>query len=387
MPQDEGWTHVKRKSRRNAPSRSQPGESSSVPDTFAPRTTGVLRPPEALRQDYDKIRTQWRESAAHQALIKLVNDHGKGLRMKKAVCLGIGTFDPEDGAWETKRAAYVQLCALETLVSQLALPILASLLRRANLSDRCFRVVARRAAIITPRRAKRGRKKKANAGAEQYTNSSIEIIFQEPIFTTSDIGFLSTFGHRVVPSPAAYALIDTSTLLFAVHLYRPIYAAALQTSLPAIFVGTGWDVWDTVTMEKSNDLENMKKMDERYTRHAFPQDEASTAFSSTSIYFMPPPEVHLAKEDDSRGGDCRRISGSEDGREEGKATPIVNEEESTANEDAVVERTVDKGESSEEHGIEDADAKADTKDIQRMAKFSSEGMYGTSSVGKKGQTG
>lgn len=43
-------------------------------------------------------------------------------------------------------------------------------------------------------------------------------------------------------------------------------------------------------MEKSSDLENMKKMDKTYTRHAFPQDTASTAFSSTSIYFKPPPE-------------------------------------------------------------------------------------------------
>ncbi len=63
--------------------------------------------------------------------------------------------------------------------------------------------------------------------------------------TDSDTAFLTALGHRIVASPAAYALIDDETLLFAVHLYRPIYAAALQSCLPAIFVGTGWDVWDT----------------------------------------------------------------------------------------------------------------------------------------------
>ncbi|OAA66390.1 hypothetical protein LEL_10489 [Akanthomyces lecanii RCEF 1005] len=221
MAVDGGWTHVKRKSRRNAPSPSKTATTTHLPpDTFAPRTTGVLRPPEALRTDYDRIHTQWLESPVHQALIKLVDDHAKGLRISKVVCLGIGTFDPDDGAWEAKRAAYVQLCALSTLISQLH----------------------------------------------------------------SDKSFLAALGYRVVASPTAYELIDDATLLFAVHLYRPIYAAALKSSLPAIFVGTG------VTMEKPSDLENMKKMDKTYTRHAFPQDTASTAFSSTSIYFKPPPE-------------------------------------------------------------------------------------------------
>lgn len=40
-------------------------------------------------------------------------------------------------------------------------------------------------------------------------------------------------------------------------------------------------------MEKATDLENMKIMEETYSKHAFPQDTASTAFSSTSIYFKP----------------------------------------------------------------------------------------------------
>ncbi|OAR02935.1 hypothetical protein LLEC1_04937 [Akanthomyces lecanii] len=241
MAVDGGWTHVKRKSRRSA---SSPSKPATATHTFAPRTTGVLRPPEALRADHDRIHAQWLASPAHEALIQLVDEHAKDLRVCRVVCLGIGTFDPDDGAWEAKRAAHAQLCALSTLTSQL----------------------------------------------QRYSKGSIECIFQEPIFTHSDESLLRALGHRVVASPAAYELIDDATLLFAVHLYRPIYAAALKSSLPAIFVGTGWDVWDTVMMEKSSDLENMKKMDEIYTRHAFPQDAASTAFSSTSIYFRPLPD-------------------------------------------------------------------------------------------------
>ncbi|KAM3541591.1 hypothetical protein ARSEF1564_005515 [Beauveria bassiana] len=248
MSTDEGWTRVKRKSRQNPSEKTHTAEAHHLPETFTPRTHGLLRPPEYLRADHDKIHAQWLDSPAHEALIRLVDSHAQSLQIDKAVCLGIGTFDPEDGGWAAKRAAYVQLCALSTLTSQL----------------------------------------------EKYSKHSIECIFQEPIFTDSDKSFLTSLGHRVVSSPAAYSLIDNATLLLAVHLYRPIYAAALQLNLPAIFIGTGWDVWDTVTMEHSSDLDNMKKMHSMYSRHAFPQDITSTAFSSTSIYFMPPQDKAVA---------------------------------------------------------------------------------------------
>ena len=70
----------------------------------------------------------------------------------------------------------------------------------------------------------------------------IPVIFQEPLFTTTDKTFLAPHG-TVVDVPAANIRIGPNTLLFGIHLYRPIYAAAL-TTLPAIYIGTGWDVWD-----------------------------------------------------------------------------------------------------------------------------------------------
>ena len=119
MAVDGGWTQVKRKARRNASAPSHTPAATQLPDTFAPRTTGVLRSPKALRADHDRIHAQWLESPSHEALVNLVDDHAKRLRISKVVCLGIGTFDPDDGAWEAMRAAYVQLCALSTLTSQL----------------------------------------------------------------------------------------------------------------------------------------------------------------------------------------------------------------------------------------------------------------------------
>lgn len=79
---------------------------------------------------------------------------------------------------------------------------------------------------------------------EKATGSKIECIFQDPVFTQSDKDFLASLGHQVVETPAACDMIDANSLLYGIHLYRPIYAMALEKSLPAIFVGTGWDVWD-----------------------------------------------------------------------------------------------------------------------------------------------
>ena len=72
----------------------------------------------------------------------------------------------------------------------------------------------------------------------------VPCFFQDPIFTASDKAFIESLGHSVVDSPAGCERVDSSTLLYGVHLYRPIYALALKNGLPAVFVGTGWDVWD-----------------------------------------------------------------------------------------------------------------------------------------------
>lgn len=68
--------------------------------------------------------------------------------------------------------------------------------------------------------------------------------FQEPLFTKSDKALISRLGHTVVDSPRGCDLVDGNSLVFAVHLYRPVYAMALRRHVPAIFVGTGWDVFD-----------------------------------------------------------------------------------------------------------------------------------------------
>lgn len=79
---------------------------------------------------------------------------------------------------------------------------------------------------------------------ETESNKTIECFYQEPRFAQPDKDFIAILGGSTVESPKSYELVDQSTMVFGVHLYRDIWAAALGKSLPGMFVGTGWDVWE-----------------------------------------------------------------------------------------------------------------------------------------------
>lgn len=79
-----------------------------------------------------------------------------------------------------------------------------------------------------------------NPGGE----NSIECIYQEPTFTQPEKDFIVSLGGTVVESPDGYKFIDGSTLVFGVHLYQPVWEAALEKSLPGLFVGTSLATWE-----------------------------------------------------------------------------------------------------------------------------------------------
>ncbi|KAF4973938.1 hypothetical protein FZEAL_9124 [Fusarium zealandicum] len=234
------WTQVSRKSRRSTKTPSH-SNVNSIP--VVPRTDDSLRSPSDIEADYRRARARWEAEPPCLRLRELVSERASHLtRVSRAVNLGVGTFDPADGAWEAKRSALVQLSAFLVLVEEL----------------------------------------------EKITGEKIECVFQDPVFSASDKAFLVNLGHSVVETPAGCDMIDQDTLFFGVHLYKPIYAMALEKALPAIFVGTGWDVWDDLFA--TNDLANMEKMHKAYTKSEFPQDGFDSAFSSTSIYWKPAAE-------------------------------------------------------------------------------------------------
>lgn len=211
------WTHVTRKSRKSRAKKapSHTAHINSLPVT--PRTDN-LRSPSDLEADYRRIRDRWEAEPPCSRLRELVSERASRLRtVSRAVNLGVGTFDPADGSWEAKRSAFVQLAAFLIMVEELG-----QQLSQHRETDTCTHVPL----------------------VEKTTGQKVDCFFQDPVFSTSDKAFLANLGHTVVETPAGCEMIDKDTLFFGVHLYKPIYSMALEKHLPAIFVGTGWEVWD-----------------------------------------------------------------------------------------------------------------------------------------------
>ena len=73
-----------------------------------------------IRSDHAKMPNRWRTSAASKALDKLVADNCEAhAPITTAVCLGLGSFDPEDGSFDATRRSHVQLEAFLAIVKVL----------------------------------------------------------------------------------------------------------------------------------------------------------------------------------------------------------------------------------------------------------------------------
>ncbi|KAL7948090.1 hypothetical protein V8C42DRAFT_274537 [Trichoderma barbatum] len=254
-----GWQTVKTNSRRRRPELPPPSRDPSQ-TRRVPHLTS-----EEIMKDWKLFSGSFLASRCATALKKIVMDyveasynHDDPTPVTSAVCLGIGSFDPPDGNWLLKRRAHVQLIALHLMVE---------LLRAGTY------------------------------GAD------IKCFFQEPAFTEGDKKFLTGFGHTICESPIASNMVDHKTLFFGPHLYKDVYASALAGPLPAIWVGTGWDIWASVairsTKEEDELLLGIRLMEELYAKVQFPDDvNDSTTFHGTSIYFNYPQTVLPSVESD-----------------------------------------------------------------------------------------
>ena len=107
---------------------------------------------------------------------------------------------------------------------------------------------------------------------------------QEPGFTQVDKEFCAELGFEVVDTPGAFTMVDSTTLVFGIHMELQTYAEALAT-LPGIFIGSGLDEWDKL-MNVTPDLPGlgpMRKMDAMYEKFAFP--DFNYMFYGTTVYW------------------------------------------------------------------------------------------------------
>ncbi|GAP86694.2 hypothetical protein SAMD00023353_2000330 [Rosellinia necatrix] len=194
--QEEAWAKVhRRKGRRPAKDDTIHATPSSVLTPGAPSLTL-----DQVRQDHDRLAGQWKSSGSYSRLRELLSAHttGAGSSVTKAICFGLGSFNPPNGEWDWKRRTHIQLAAFLAIVEHL----------------------------------------------QSKTGQNIRCVFQEPVFNSVDKAFITSLGHEVVESPVGFQLVDPDTLAFAVHLYRNVHSQVIATHIPAIFVGTSYAVWE-----------------------------------------------------------------------------------------------------------------------------------------------
>ncbi|KAI0130390.1 hypothetical protein BJ170DRAFT_681842 [Xylariales sp. AK1849] len=193
-----------------------------------------------IQSDHARFSQQWTTSASCRQLKGVLMSRTCQPTPSKAICFGLGSFDPEDGSWHVKRRSHVQLAAFMTLVECL------------------------------------------NKEAEH----KIRCIFQEPCFTRADADFLRGLGHEVVDSPFGFDQVADDTVVYGIHLYRDIYAAIIEKTVPAIFVGTGYDIWESCGDTEVHNWARMKQLNESCEKVKFPDDgDFYPAFTSTTIHW------------------------------------------------------------------------------------------------------
>lgn len=113
--EDDTWTQVKRRPGRRLKN-SSATDVRAQPSLVNPQP----RPASELEAEYRKIRQQWQQSSCFSALQKSTRHRfNPKTALKRAICLGIGTFDPVDGGWEARRRTYTQFIAFVTMVETL----------------------------------------------------------------------------------------------------------------------------------------------------------------------------------------------------------------------------------------------------------------------------
>ncbi|RBR23710.1 uncharacterized protein FIESC28_03506 [Fusarium coffeatum] len=246
------WTQVSRKSRKNKSKSTKFNQDSSSSHSHinanpvVPNTENLYSPAE-LEASYRRHRERWESEPSCTKVRDIISNKASGLkRINRAVNFGVGTFDPKGAS--DPRASFVQLAAFDIIVEEL----------------------------------------------EKITGKKIETYIQDPMFSASDKTFLGNLGHAVVEEPAGNDLVTPTTFFFGVHLYKGVYKEAFAKHLPALFIGTGWDAWES--MMTSDGLDEIQEIQKTYERSEFPEEKHDTVFSTTTIYWKATDEAKEEEE-------------------------------------------------------------------------------------------
>ncbi|KAL1840115.1 hypothetical protein VTJ49DRAFT_771 [Mycothermus thermophilus] len=229
------WVQVTRKGKRRA--------APIIPDVLRPNPNPELSVNDILKYHNSLLRnTQtidwWKRLGP--ALDDASRKPGSLPLITKAVCLGTGPYDPENGSITARRTAHMQTATFRHIVHHL----------------------------------------------ESLSGQRIKCYIQEPRFTQVDKKFCSELELEAVDSPEGFSLVDGETLLFGIHMELEIYNQALAGQLPAVYVGSSLQEWENILgseSESDTQLTAFCEMDAKYHKYELPDFEYM--FSSTVMYW------------------------------------------------------------------------------------------------------
>lgn len=183
----------------------------------------------------------------------------------KAVCLGTGPYDPENGSITARKTAHLQTAAFRHIVNHFGktLTAMALLSEQEQIPDSL---------------------------PECVTGQKVQCYIQEPRFTKIDKEFCHDLDMDVVDSPDGFSIVDEQTILFGIHMELDIYNQALASQLPAVYIGSSLQEWENILgqyydgkRQIKNRLTAFREMDKTYHKFEFPDFE--NMFSSTVMYW------------------------------------------------------------------------------------------------------
>lgn len=90
------------------------------PENFHPNGSPQLTVDD-IKADHHKVASKWRTTKCYDQLCSIVRDKSASHeKITRAVCLGLGAFDPEDNSWSAQRRSHIQLAAFMAMVEALS---------------------------------------------------------------------------------------------------------------------------------------------------------------------------------------------------------------------------------------------------------------------------
>lgn len=123
------WTRIGRKGKKLSRTRQQE-QHHQPPTTHQPPAAGPAEnfhpnpSPQLSANDicaaHVKITTKWQASEAHKKLVGIIQANAAShAAVTRAVCLGLGAFDPDDGSYVAQQRSHIQLAAFLSIVKEM----------------------------------------------------------------------------------------------------------------------------------------------------------------------------------------------------------------------------------------------------------------------------